>query len=104
MEKQSRGKTEMQSGRRLQEKRDASRRQKCHRTETCMSFSGWWANGLDMALAHSMRGWGPLEAADFGNSDAVWPPGTQHGHQHWGQLSKSLAGGKDGRRGLFPAT
>lgn len=44
MKKQSRGKPEMQSGRRLQERRDVSRRRKYHRTKTCTSFSGWWTN------------------------------------------------------------
>lgn len=80
---------------------EASRRQKCHPTETCTSFLGWWANGSDTALAYRMSGRGPLKAADFGNSDAVWPPRTPGGHQHWGWHITGLSGGKDGGCGLI---
>lgn len=31
------------------------------------------------ALAHT-GDWGPLKGADFGSSDAAWPPRTPYGH------------------------
>lgn len=43
MEKQSRGKTETRSGRRLQEER-CFQEEQVSATETCTSFLGWWAN------------------------------------------------------------
>lgn len=52
------------------------------------------------ALAHRMRHWRTLKAADFRNSGAARASGTPHGHQHWEWLRKSLAGGKNGGCGL----
>lgn len=55
------------------------------------------------ALVHRMRHWGTLKATDFGNSDAAWPPGTPHGHQHWEWIRKRLLVGRMVDVGFFPA-
>lgn len=87
MEKETRGKAETWSGRRLQEER-------CFQEEPG-SPSQTCPVGKQQGTAHRMRHWGTLKATHFGNPDAAWPPGTPHGHEGWEWLRKSLAGGKN---------
>lgn len=93
MEKQARGKTETRSGRWLQERKAASRRQTIT-TGTCASFPGQTAGQGGTRVLVGRGAGGHSEKMSLG----IWGLPGHLGH-HLATNNKGLAGGDDNRHG-----